>query len=81
MQNFARAACTLFNVTYRPQRMSVEELESGLRWLVIEAYSQEETGSRRRGFAAQALRQQRFEPVFADAEGLLERGDPAQGVR
>ena len=74
-------ACTLFDVTYRPQRMSVEELESGLRWLFTEAYSPKETGRRRRGFAVQASRQQRFKPVFADAEGFLEGGDPAEGVR
>ena len=74
-------ACTLFDVTYRPQRMSVEELESGLRWLFTEAYSPKETGRRRRGFAVQASRQQRFKPVFADAEGFLEGGDLAECVR
>ena len=30
--------CTLFDVTFRPSRMSVEELEAGLRWLFTEIY-------------------------------------------
>lgn len=47
-------ACTLFDVNYRPQRMSVEELESGLRWLMKEAYAQHETELRKRTFARQA---------------------------
>ncbi len=31
--------CTLFDVNYRPARMTVNELESGLRWLFSEVYS------------------------------------------
>jgi len=46
--------CTLFDVTYRPQRMSVAELEGGLRWLFTEAYSSGETNARRRAFSRQA---------------------------
>jgi len=46
--------CTLFDVNYRPARMSVEELEAGLRWLFREAYSGKETRQRKRGFAVQA---------------------------
>jgi len=30
--------CTLFDVNFRPARMSVEELEAGLRWLFREVY-------------------------------------------
>ncbi len=43
--------CTLFDVNYRPARMTVEELESGLRWLFTELYSVEATEQRRRTFA------------------------------
>ena len=39
--------CTLFDVTYRPARMSVHELEEGFRWLIGELYSAEETERRR----------------------------------
>lgn len=42
--------CTLFDVTFRPQRMSVAELESGFRALVAELYSADATRLRRRGF-------------------------------
>lgn len=42
--------CTLFDVNYRPARMTVEELEGGLRWLFEELYSREATEQRKRGF-------------------------------
>lgn len=45
-------ACTLFDVNYVPQQMAVEELEKGLRWLMTETYSREETGRRKRAFVA-----------------------------
>lgn len=45
--------CTLFDVVFRPARMSVEDLESGLRWLMGELYTHEETSRRRRGFVEQ----------------------------
>jgi radical SAM superfamily enzyme YgiQ (UPF0313 family) len=48
--------CTLFDVSYRPQRMTVEELENGLKWLFTEAYSQPETTARKRAFADQVRR-------------------------
>jgi radical SAM superfamily enzyme YgiQ (UPF0313 family) len=47
-------ACTLFDVCHRPQRMTVEELETGLRWLFEELYSPSETASRKRTFVRQA---------------------------
>ncbi len=43
-------ACTLFDVNYRPARMTVEELEAGMRWLFGELYSQPESARRKRGF-------------------------------
>jgi radical SAM superfamily enzyme YgiQ (UPF0313 family) len=42
--------CTLFDVNYRPARMTVEELESGLRWLFADLYSRDETSRRKRSF-------------------------------
>lgn len=45
--------CTLFDVTYRPKHMSVEELEAGMRWLFTEAYSEKATRERQRGFVRQ----------------------------
>ena len=46
--------CTLFDVNFRPARMTVEELEGGLRWLFSELYSQEETAGRVRAFVRSA---------------------------
>jgi hypothetical protein len=45
--------CTLFDVTFRPKRMTVEELEAGLRWLFEETYTRQETETRLLGFVAQ----------------------------
>jgi radical SAM superfamily enzyme YgiQ (UPF0313 family) len=48
--------CTLFDVAFRPARMSLEDLESGLRWLMGELYSRSETNRRQRGFVTQKMR-------------------------
>jgi len=56
--------CTLFDVNYVPRRMSVGELEAGLRWLFRETYSAEATSTRIRGFVRQR-RQGRAEPAAA----------------
>ena len=45
--------CTLFDVTFRPKRMTVEELETGLRWLFEETYARRETEARLQSFVAQ----------------------------
>jgi radical SAM superfamily enzyme YgiQ (UPF0313 family) len=45
--------CTLFDVNYRPNRMSVEELESQGLALGMRLYSEEATARRRQGFKAQ----------------------------
>jgi radical SAM superfamily enzyme YgiQ (UPF0313 family) len=42
--------CTLFDVNYRPKRMSVEELEAGLRWLFQEVYNEREFEKRKRRY-------------------------------
>ena len=40
--------CTLFDVNYRPKRMTVDELKSGLRWLFGAIYSAREFIGRKR---------------------------------
>lgn len=42
--------CTLFDVNYRPKNMSVEELETGMRWLFGEIYNEREFTRRKRGY-------------------------------
>jgi len=42
--------CTLFDINFVPQRMSVEELQSGFLWLAKNIYSDEETNARNRRF-------------------------------
>jgi radical SAM superfamily enzyme YgiQ (UPF0313 family) len=44
--------CTLFDVTYRPAKMSEETLRAGFRWLMAEVYRDEEVTGRKRKFAA-----------------------------
>lgn len=48
--------CTLFDVNYRPARMTVAELEQGMRWLFAELYSKEESSNRIRSFVQNASR-------------------------
>jgi radical SAM superfamily enzyme YgiQ (UPF0313 family) len=42
--------CTLFDVNFRPNRMTVEDLESGLRWLFAEVYNETELKRRQRHY-------------------------------
>jgi hypothetical protein len=42
--------CTLFDVTYRPRGMTVQELEEGVRWLFREIYNEREHARRQRHF-------------------------------
>ncbi len=42
--------CTLFDVNYQPTHMTVEELESGLRWLFTELYSDRAVHARQRNY-------------------------------
>lgn len=46
--------CTLFDVNYQPAKMSVEELEKGLRWIFSKTYTAEETKKRQQKFARQS---------------------------
>ena len=50
--------CTLFDVNFRPDGMTVEELEHDFRMLVSELYSESATAGRRKAFQRQ-LRQAR----------------------
>lgn len=42
--------CTLFDVNYRPRQMTVEQLETGLRWLFQEIYNEGEFLRRKRHY-------------------------------
>lgn len=42
--------CTLFDVNFQPKHMSVDELESGLRWLFSEIYNEREFIRRKRSY-------------------------------
>ena len=42
--------CTLFDVNFRPKRMTIGELESGLRWLFAEVYNETELKRRQRHY-------------------------------
>jgi radical SAM superfamily enzyme YgiQ (UPF0313 family) len=42
--------CTLFDVNYMPKMMTVNELESGLRWLFSELYNETEFNRRKRHY-------------------------------
>jgi radical SAM superfamily enzyme YgiQ (UPF0313 family) len=42
--------CTLFDVTFQPKLMSIDELSSGFRWLMKELYSDEEHLRRKQNF-------------------------------
>ena len=49
--------CTLFDVNYRPQRMTVKELEEGMRWLFREVYNEREYIGRKRRYMEIVKRQ------------------------
>lgn len=48
--------CTLFDVNFRPARMTVDQLREGFRWLVERLYSPACVAVRRRGFLEQQWR-------------------------
>ena len=48
--------CTLFDVNYTPKRMTVEELEAGMRWLFREIYNEREYNRRKRAYMEVAKR-------------------------
>jgi radical SAM superfamily enzyme YgiQ (UPF0313 family) len=69
--------CTLFDVAYRPDRMSVEELETGLRWLFAETYGAEAARDRRREFVRRrAEGRQAARPIAERLSGHARVGEP-----
>jgi hypothetical protein len=50
-------------VNYRPKKMSVEELRSGIRWLTERLYGAEETAVRRKPFFAGLRRRPDHRPA------------------
>ena len=50
------SGCTLFDVTFRPARMTVLELEAGLRDTFARLYAPERVRARRRSFHEQVRR-------------------------
>ena len=42
--------CTLFDVNYQPKQMTVDELESGIRWLFRELYAESAVNARKRHY-------------------------------
>ena len=69
--------CTLFDVNFRPNRMTVEELESGLRWLFAEIYNETELRRRQRHYID--IVKQRREGQRADAPAAVPATAPAAG--
>jgi len=55
--------CTLFDVNYRPKKMSIEELRGGIRWLTERLYGAEETAARRKPFFARLRRRPDHRPA------------------
>ena len=55
-------SCTLFDVTYRPKRMSADELEDGFRGLMRDLYSPEQS-ARRKGIRKECYAQRRVAAV------------------
>jgi len=53
--------CTLFDVNFIPRHMSVDELESGMRWLFSELYSDAALARRRRRYME--ITKQRLEAI------------------
>ena len=62
--------CTLFDVNFQPAKMSVEELEEGLRSLIKRVYSDEATEARRAAFRGNYRRKVRSEQRSQREKGL-----------
>jgi radical SAM superfamily enzyme YgiQ (UPF0313 family) len=56
--------CTLFDVNFRPDRMSAEQLASGFRYLVVRLYSEEFTSRRRASFV------KRYRQLTRERQGI-----------
>lgn len=62
--------CTLFDVNFQPARMSVSELETGLRTLASQIYSDASTQKRRRHFHRNYRAQRRNQTALQDQSAL-----------
>jgi radical SAM superfamily enzyme YgiQ (UPF0313 family) len=62
--------CTLFDVNFRPDRMSVETLEAGLRELMAKVYNKEFTGWRRSQFFRRLRQNRKRRPLDTHSERL-----------
>jgi radical SAM superfamily enzyme YgiQ (UPF0313 family) len=69
--------CTLFDVNFRPNKMTVEELESGLRWLFAEIYTETELRRRQRHYID--IVKQRREDQRTNAPAVAPAATPAAG--
>ena len=62
--------CTLFDVNYRPKNMTVDDLESGLRWLFGQIYNEREFIRRKRRYM-EIVKANMEGPVFRPAVSSL----------
>jgi radical SAM superfamily enzyme YgiQ (UPF0313 family) len=65
--------CTLFDVNFVPERMTVEELESGFRDLMVRIYDRSFVSRRRRDFFRDLRAQRRSLRITAPAAGPLKQ--------
>lgn len=65
--------CTLFDVNFQPAKMSVAELEAGLRTLCSRIYSDEVTKARREAFHRNYRRKLRLRPIKPNHNAVSER--------
>jgi len=56
LRNDAWDSCTLFDVNFKPQRMTVEQLQEGFRRLMVRLYDQRTTQRRRARFSRKHLK-------------------------
>lgn len=63
--------CTLFDINFRPAKMSVEQLQSGFLRLAKQLYSADETQTRRRKFKTMLKKSVNFGPRFSTREEML----------
>lgn len=60
--------CTLFDVNFQPEKMTVAELEENFCWLAQELYSERETNERKKNFYRQLRRAVKDEHLHRRAE-------------
>jgi hypothetical protein len=70
--------CTLFDVNFRPERMSVRELEQGFRALAEKLYSEEAARERRRRFRRKLLALRRHQKSRRSCDGSLPMGEKGE---